>query len=169
MAQKLKTQTGFYIGQWGALGWAETIIKLGAHILALIALLYALLYGSYTIPQGWRFIQVMILGFLSFGLTIAFFDRIIQREIISIIFGIVNAIAHWSMVYALMTQPGPGWTLPLFALLMLIGDLIKLRFFALTNYITHTYPGVPVWLPYFLVSVYVVGYGILVMLGFAGV
>lgn len=168
MTQTAAARKGWYIGQWGALGWAETIVKLAAHVVAFIALLYAIFYSTYTIPQGGRFIEVVVLAILALGLTLAIVDRVIQREIISIVFILINVAAHWGMVYALMTQPGPGAALPIFALLMAIGDIIKLRFFSLTDFVTHTYPGVPRSALFALVLTSIAAYTILMLLGFGG-
>ncbi|MGA8206062.1 MAG: hypothetical protein WB812_16225, partial [Woeseiaceae bacterium] len=94
----------------------------------------------------------------------AIVERFMQREIIAMVFVLINVVAHWGMVYALLTEPGPGSLLPLFALFMLIGDLIKLRFFSVTDFIAHTYSTVPIWLPYALVGFYIVGYTALILL-----
>jgi hypothetical protein len=162
----IRDRSGWYVADWTPIGWAETIIKLVAHAFAGIALIYALLSGTYVAPEGGRFVEVAILAFLSLGLTIAIFDRFLQREIVAMLFAIVNNIAHWGMVYALLTQPGPGLLLPIFALLMLIGDIIKLRFLAVTDFILHTYPGVPRWIPFFFVGIFIVGYTLLILIGF---
>jgi hypothetical protein len=167
VAQISSSRKGWYVGAWTRLGWAETIIKLAAHAVAGVALLYAIFTGVYTTPQGLRFVEAVILGFLSLGLVFAIFDRFLQREIVAMVFVIVNNIAHWGMFYALFTQPGPGLLLPIFALLMLIGDLVKLRFLAVTDFILHAYPSVPRWMPFFFTGIFIVGYTLLILLGFA--
>ena len=164
MVQENPVRKTWYVGDWTGLGWAETIVKLIAHAVAGIALIYALASGTYVIPDDLTFLEVLILGALSLGLTFAIVERFMQREIIAMVFVIINVIAHWGMVYALLTEPGPGSLLPLFALLMLIGDLIKLRFFSVTDFIAHSYSTVPIWLPYVMVGIFIAGYAALILL-----
>lgn len=124
----------WHIANWSPLGWLETGIKLAAHVAAIIALLSALSGGTAASPGGGRLIQVIMLGLLALGLTLGIIDRYMEREIIAMGFILVNNAAHWGMVYALLTMPGPGSLLIIFAALMLIGDLVKLRWLSISQF-----------------------------------
>jgi hypothetical protein len=118
----------WHVAPWPPLAWLETIIKIAALLLGIIALVQAVADGTFTWPSGARLAQFLILAFLSLGLVIAIFDRLTEREIVAMVFVLINNLGHWGMVYALLTVPGPGALLPAFATLMLAGDLVKLVF-----------------------------------------
>ena len=151
----------WHVANWSPLGWLETGIKLIAFVSAIFALIQALSNGTFISPSGTRLIQVIILVFLALGLFGAIFERYMQREIIAMIFVLVNNIAHWGMVYALLTIPGPGTLLLIFAGLMLLGDLVKIYWLRVSGF---TQDGRPQSIFYILTGGYVVGYVIILLL-----
>ncbi len=157
----------WHVANWTALGWLETIIKLAAHAVALVALVNALSAPAAALLEGARLLQVIIMGLLALGLTGAIIERFMQREIIAMIFVLINNVAHWGMVYALTRSPGPGNLLLIFAGLMLLGDLVKIGFFLTTPFIAETYGSFPRWLPYALTGFFIAGYIALIVLGLA--
>ena len=115
----------WYVGDWPPLAWAETVLKLAAIVFGIVAFVQAVSAGAFSLPSGPRLAQFLVLAFLSLGLLVATFDRLAEREIVAMIFVILNNLGHWGMVVALAAEPGPGWMLTAFAALMLVGDLVK--------------------------------------------
>ncbi len=155
------TSKQWHIGDWSALGWLETGIKLIAFVAAILALVNALTSGTFSAPSGVRLIQVIVLAVLALGLTVGIVDRLRQREIIALAFILINNLAHWGMVYALLTLPGPGSLLLIFAGFMLLGDLVKIYWLRVSGY---TQDGIPQSVLYGLTSTFVVGYAIILLL-----
>jgi hypothetical protein len=162
-------QKSWYIANWSPLGWLETAIKLVALMVAMIAL--SVTSGTFSSPSGARLVQVIVLVILSLGLTAGIADRYQQREIIAMLFIVINNVGHWGMVYALLTKVASDGSLtaknlmPIFAGLMLLGDLVKLVWLRVSG---HTQDGYPQSVLYGLVGVYVVGYIIILLLALGG-
>lgn len=155
------SQKQWHIANWSPLGWLETIVKLIAFAASFVALYNALNSGSVAAPSGLQLIRVIDLAFLALGLTAGIVDRYKQREIIAIIFILLNNVAHWGMVYALLTTPAPTTLLLIFVSLMLVGDLIKMVWLRVSSY---TQDGVPQSVLYGLTSIYLVGYALILIL-----
>ena len=160
-----ETVKRWYVAKWHPLAWVETVVKVAAHVVALIALVGAFRRGGWTWPAGANLAQFVVLLVLSLGLVAAIFDRLQAREIVAMAFVVLNNVAHWGMVYALAVPPGPGRLLTVFAALMLAGDLVKLVFLAVSDF---TVRDTPRSVLYGLTLVYVVGYvAILALQAFA--
>ncbi|MEZ4670409.1 MAG: hypothetical protein R3E39_21085 [Anaerolineae bacterium] len=159
------TTKSWHFANWSPLGWLETVIKLVALGAALIALANALSGGVYDAPVGGRLVQVIVLAIIALGLTAAIIDRYRHREITAMIFVLINVVGHWGMVYALLTAPGPGSLLLIFAGLMLLGDVVKMGWLRVSGY---TQDGYPQSVMYGLVGVFVAGYLIILLLALAG-
>jgi hypothetical protein len=102
----------WHVAPWPPLAWLETGIKLVAIVVGIVALIQALSAGNLSLPSGLRLVQFAILALLSLGLVAAIFDRIVEREIVAMVFVLLNNLGHWGMVFALATMPGPGALLP---------------------------------------------------------
>ncbi len=113
-------------------------------------------------PSGVQLAQSVVLGILSLGLVAAIFDRLSRRDIVSMVFVIFNNLGHWGMLIALAFIPGPAALLVYFSVLMLVGDLVKLASFKMDKF---SLSGVSSTTLYGLTGFYVVGYAILLMLG----
>lgn len=150
----------WHLANWGALGWTETALKLTAAVIGVAALVVAL--GD---PLDWagpaRGGQVGILGALAIGLTVAIADRVMEREILALVFVLVLAAAHWCMVIALGISAGVEPLLGAFAGLMLAGELVKLTFLATSDF---TVRDLPRGLLFALTSIYAIGYAFLLIL-----
>jgi hypothetical protein len=116
------------------------------------------------LPSGLRLAQLVILAFLSLGLVAAIFDRLVEREIVAMVFVILNNLGHWGMVVAMASKPGPGALLTAFAGLMLAGDVVKLVFLRIHD---HSVRDTPRAVLYGLTLVYVAGYLVILLLQFA--
>ncbi|MGD8553680.1 MAG: hypothetical protein PVI81_00325 [Anaerolineales bacterium] len=151
---KIKPQT-WHFADWPPLAWLETVIKLFALLLAILTSYRGIQHWPFEFPTGLVLAQWIIMLVLSFGLGLAIIDRVQNREILAMGFIILNNLGHWGMTYTLMTHPGPGSLLSVFAALMLIGDLIKLLFIRLNSF---TVRDLPRSVLYGLTGIYIAGY-----------
>jgi hypothetical protein len=157
------SSTGWRVARWPPLAWIETLIKLIALVISVVALLDSLAAGEFALPSGLRLAQLIVMTILSLGLVAAIFDRLAVREIVAMLFVIPNNLGHWGMVIALASKQGPGSSLVAFAALMLAGDLVKLVFLKLYDFRVRDTPRAVL---YGLTLVYVVGYALLLILEF---
>jgi hypothetical protein len=151
----------WHIANWTGLGWLETGLKLVALAAGILALYRALTSGTFITPAGTRLIEVVLVALLALALTAGIVDRYIEREIIAMGFVLVNNLGHWGMVVALFTRPGPNKLLIIFALFMLLGDIVKIIFLLRTKF---TVRGLPTALLVRLTSFFVISYAILLIL-----
>ncbi len=161
MGQEETTGKTWHVASWPLLAWLETGVKLVALALGIVALVQALAGGALALPDGVRLAQLLILAFLSLGLVVAVFDRLAEREIVAMVFVLLNNLGHWGLVVALANKAGPGWLLPAFAGLMLLGDLVKLAFLRVHDFSVRDRPQAVL---YGLTSAYVVGYLVILLL-----
>jgi hypothetical protein len=133
MAATTQSQ-GWHVANWGLWGWIETGLKLigiGAGFLAF--------FGSSSATEmivggNPNLAAVILLALLTLGLFAAVFMRVMQKEIISLIFSILNVLGHAGILIALLRQPDQQ-TLPLiFAGFFVLGELAKQRFLAISGY-----------------------------------
>lgn len=155
----MNAQKSWHIASWPPLAWLETVIKLIALALGISALFRAISAAGLALPSGLPLIQLIILALLSLGLLAAIFDRLADREIVAMIFVVLNNLGHWGMALALLTAVAAP--VALFAALMLLGDLIKLIFIRRHNF---TVREVPPTVLYGLTSTYILGYAALLLL-----
>lgn len=123
----------WHVGDYGALGWAETAVKAVAFLVVYVAFAHALDRSLHT-PSGIRIVELGLIGVAELGLLAAIGDRVIERELIAMAFVLFNNAAHVGMLYALLAVPGPGLLLSAFCALMLGGELIKLRWLRTTEF-----------------------------------
>ena len=74
---------------------------------------------------------------------------------------LLNNLGHWGMVLALAFKPGPGWRLPAFAGLMLVGDLVMLWSLQIRGF---TVPGISRAVLYRSTAAYAAGYSLILVL-----
>ncbi len=151
----------WHFADWPPLAWLETVIKLFALLLAILTAYRGIQRWTFEFPTGLVLVEWIIMLLLSLGLTLAILDRIQNREILAMGFVIVNNIGHWGLTYTLITDPGPGSLLAVFAGLMLLGDLVKLLYIRI-----HTFKvrDVPKSVLYGLTAFYVVGYSAILLI-----
>lgn len=124
---------GWYVGSWPPLAWVETAVKGAAQVVGIVVLARAL-GDEVAWPDGVRLAELILLGVLSLGLVGAIGDRLVEREVVGMAFVISNNVAHWGLVFALATLPGPGALAAIFFALMTAGELVKLAFLATSGY-----------------------------------
>lgn len=155
----------WHVAQWPRLAWLEMAIKLVAVVLGIVALAQALAAGNFALRGGLRLAQLVILGFLSLGLVAALFDRLVEREIVTLASVTLNNLGHWGMVLALASEPGPRALLLAFCALMMAGDLVRLVFLRMHDFTVRDTPHVVL---FGLTSAYVVGYLVILLLDLVG-
>ena len=157
-----KPAVKWHIAKWPPLAWLETIIKLVALIIGISVGVTALAVGEFALPTGTRLAQFIILIILSLGLIMAIFDRIADREIIAMIFVVLNNLGHWGMVLGLAA--GSEWLL-WFASFMLLGDLVKLLFIRVNRFTVRDFTP---RILYALTVFHLGGYALLILLEWVG-
>ena len=118
----------WHVAKWPPLAWLETLIKLVALGIGMGTAVSALANANFALPNGLRLGQFILLIILSLGLVAAIFDRLADREIIAMVFVILNNLGHWGMVLAQSAATDLGNAIWLFAGLMVLGDLVKIWF-----------------------------------------
>lgn len=151
---------GWHVGDFGPLGWLETILKLGGVGVGLAGLVVALGHDG-SGPSGVRLAATIVLGLLCLGLLAAIADRLAEREIIGMIFIPLMNAGHLAMLAALIISDDVWGHLAAFASLMAAGDLVKLAFLRVTSFRVRSVPPAVI---YGLVGVFVVGYVALIAL-----
>lgn len=154
-------EKSWHVGRWPGLAWLETIIKLIALMIGIIAAVRALAVPELAFPKGISLVQFVILVILAVGLLAAIVDRIADREIVAMVFVVINNLGHWGMVLAITAVSTPTTTLSLFAGLMLLGDLVKLWFIRTHQFTVRDY-GQRVLIG--LTAIYITGYALILFL-----
>lgn len=154
------TTSSWHVGDWGPLGWLETVLKVAGIGVGVAALISAT-GRSADGPEGARLAEVIVLGLLALGLVAAIADRYADREIVGMVFILGMNVGHIAMLIALARDADVGGFLVAFALLMLAGDLVKLVFLATTGFTVRSVPRAAV---YGLVGTYAVGYAALILI-----
>lgn len=121
------------VGEWGLLGWAETVLKTAGAGVGVAAFLVTLGVPADG-PSGVRLAQVILLAVLSLGLVAGVYDRYLEREVIGIVFVPVMLAGHLGMTLALARDADAGASLVAFCALVLAGDLVKLLFLATSDF-----------------------------------
>ncbi len=82
----------------------------------------------------------MLIGIATVGLLAAIGDRLLEREIVAMVFVCFNNLAHLALLASLLTTAGPGRLLTAFAVLMICGELVKIQFLRSTGFTVRTTP-----------------------------
>ena len=131
--------TRLHVARWGTLGWIETGVKSCAFLCAYVALASSITTGWST-PRGVRVAELVLIGIAALGLLTAIGDRLLEREVIAMVFVCFNNLGHLAMLVSLSTTAGPGRLLTAFAVLMLFGELIKIQFLRSTGFTVRDTP-----------------------------
>ncbi len=128
------SKSGWHIAAWGFWGWAETVVKgigIGAGLLALVNSFNGddLMIGDHP-----RLAALVVSGLLTLFTVVALGLRSQQREIISLIFAILNFTAHVGVLLSILRVPDET-TLPIvLGVFIFLGELVKQRFLAVSGY-----------------------------------
>jgi hypothetical protein len=151
----------WYVAKYPALGWMETFVKLIAIVLGIMALVTSITKGSAVWPSGLRLLEFAIMAFLAIGLFAAIFDRLIEREIVAMIFVLFNNLAHWGMAASLIYLPNDNPYLFPFCALMTLGDMVKTIFIKAHSFQVRNIPQIML---FGLTAAYIVGYLVILIL-----
>lgn len=135
----LREAAGWHVARWGRLGWIETGVKSLAFLCAYVALASSITTG-WSAPGGVRIVELVLVGVATLGLLAAIGDRLLEREIVAMVFVCFNNLAHLALLGSLVTTDGPGRLLTAFALLMMCGELVKLGFLYSTGFTVRNTP-----------------------------
>jgi hypothetical protein len=131
--------SGWHVTRWGTLGWIETGFKSCAFLCAYVALATSITTGWAT-PGRARVAELVLIGIATVGLLAAIGDRLLEREIVAMVFVVFNNLAHLALLASLVTTAGPGGLLTAFAVLMTCGELVKLQFLHSTGFTVRNTP-----------------------------
>jgi hypothetical protein len=129
----------WHVGRWGALGWTETGIKSLGFLSAYAALATSITTG-WSVPAGVEIVELVLVGIATAGLLAAIGDRLLEREVVAMVFVCFANLAHLALLVSLVTTAGPGRLLTAFAVLMMCGELVKIRFLHSTGFTVRTTP-----------------------------
>jgi hypothetical protein len=125
---------GWHIHNWGFWGWLETAIKSVGIIAGFIAFSQTMTVNPIQVAGGSNVVAAIILGILTLLLSFAVVLRLMQREVISVVFALANALGHAGLLFYLVRTP-ENTVLPLvFGVAFVLGELVKQRFLAITGY-----------------------------------
>lgn len=128
---------GWWLNRWPLLGWLETFVKVAAWcFVPYIPVPAAEPVPFETIPKPFA-IETLIMLIASVLLAAAIIDRLVYREIISMIFVFPTNWAHWTVAMAMYRGGRHGVNVRYFRIfcwLMLAGDVVKLLFFAVHDF-----------------------------------
>ncbi|MEO8392492.1 MAG: hypothetical protein ABI700_05820 [Chloroflexota bacterium] len=129
--QNTSTQ-GWHTAQWGTWGWAETILKLIAIVAGIVAFFQTA--GDLVIGGNPHLAAVILLALLSLLSIAQVAIRLTQKEIVSMIFAVLNLLGHFGLLIALLRVP-PDRTLAIaFGVFYVLGQLTKVQFLRVTGY-----------------------------------
>ncbi len=79
-------------------------------------------------PSWGRWLAISALLIMTVGLVAAIVDRAIEREVVAMVFVLLNVAAHVAIVVDATALPATRGTVIAFCLLMMIGDAVKIVF-----------------------------------------
>ena len=92
----------WHVARWGPLGWIETGVKSCGFLCAYLALASSITTGWST-PRGVRVVELALIGTATVGLLAAIGDRLLEREIVAMVFVCFNNLAHLALLASLLT------------------------------------------------------------------
>lgn len=128
---------GWWLNRWPLLGWLETFVKIAAWcFIPYVSVENAPLAQFETISHSFV-IETCVMLVAAVLLTVAIIDRLVYREILSMIFVFPNNWAHWTVAMAMWRGGRNGIHvryMRVFCWLMFAGDIVKLIFFAVHDF-----------------------------------
>ena len=156
----------WHFEKWPLLAWLETFIKLIAIAIGIFALTNVFRYSAQlSFPEGTKLVQFIIQAVLTLGLVVAIFDRIQERQIIAMVFVILNNLGHIGILSASFNPSFHTNLLVSFWILMLLGDITKIIFLRFHQFsVRNASPAIM----YGLTSLYLLGYLVLILIQLLG-
>jgi hypothetical protein len=125
---------GWHVAEWGLWGWVETIFKVIALIAGIAAFFGSNAANSLTIGGNPHLAAGILLALLTLLSLVALTIRFQQKEIISLIFGIVNFLGHLGLLIAILRLPESMTFSIVFGVFYTVGQLTKLQFLNTSGY-----------------------------------
>jgi len=132
--QQTTQPQGWHTANWGTLGWLETGLKLAAALVGFIAFVQSSSSNTWTVANHPHLVAVIILALLTLLWIGVLAIRFQQREIISMIYSILNALGHVALLIALLRMPEQRVLPVIFGVLWVLGELVKRRFLTVSGY-----------------------------------
>jgi hypothetical protein len=161
MNEKTASPRQWYIASYPTLAWIETVVKAFAMVIGIAALLISLLKGSFALPTGVRLAELTVMTILATGLVAAIFDRILDREIVAMVFVLFNNLAHWGIVTSILFLRDANPYLVPFCAVMAVGDMVKTIFLKAHSFQVRD---IPQFILFGLTALYLAGYTIVLTL-----
>lgn len=127
------TKKQWHFANWSPLGWLETFLK-GLAMVIGISVLFMAISGPLALRSGGTLVQTIVMGVLALTITFGVVDRFIEREIFAMIFVVFNIFAHWGIFLGLMSAYDIANQVILYCVLMILGDLVKVRWLAVSGF-----------------------------------
>ncbi|MEP7293784.1 MAG: hypothetical protein ABI835_18495, partial [Chloroflexota bacterium] len=103
--QKTTQAQGWHTEKWGTWGWAETILKLIAIIAGLLAFFQSNAASEMMIGGNPHLAAVILFALLALFSVAQVGIRFTQKEIVSMIFALLNFLGHAALLIALLRVP----------------------------------------------------------------
>ncbi len=125
---------GWHVAEWGLWGWVETLFKLVALIAGIAAFFASNSATPLTIGGNPHLAAAVVMLLLTLLSLVALAIRVQQKEIISLIFGIVNFLGHAGILHAILRLPDSMTLSLVFGVFYTVGQLTKLQFLNASGY-----------------------------------
>lgn len=132
--QKTTQSQGWHTAQWGTWGWAETILKLIGVAFGILAFFQSNAANELTIGGNPRLAAVLLMGLLTLFSVTQVGIRFFQKEVVSMVFAVLNFLGHAALLMALLRVPTNLTLALLFGVFYLLGGLVKIQFLRATGY-----------------------------------
>lgn len=124
----------WHTARWGLWGWVETILRLIGAFAGIAALAGPFTASGLTIGGNPRLLGIALLVLLTLATLITLVIRLRQREIISVLFAILNAAGHLALLWALLQIPASLTTALVLGVFQALGLVAKAIFLRSTGY-----------------------------------
>jgi hypothetical protein len=125
---------GWHVANWGFLGWLETGLKLIGLGSGFIAYFASNSNQHMRLLENLRLGALAVLALLTVFTLIALIFRVMQREVISLIFAVLNVLGHSAGLLTLVSSSDKYSWLIILGICFVLGELVKQRFLTTTGY-----------------------------------
>lgn len=132
--QKTRQAQGWHTAQWGTWGWAETILKLIAIIGGILAFFQDTIANEMMLGSNPHLAAVVLFALLTLFSVAQIGIRFTQKEIVSMIFAVLNFLGHLALLVALLRVPTDLTLAILFGVFYVLGGIVKVQFMRVTGY-----------------------------------
>jgi len=124
----------WHVANWGTLGWLETGLKAISIFVGFVAFSQTTSSASIQIVDIPHGLSIAILGLMTLLVSTIILLRFSQREIISVMFAVLNTLGHAGMLYFVIYMPANSLLPFVFGIGYVLGELVKQRFLTTTGY-----------------------------------